>query len=63
METGLSSDQTVDFMISASPFETYKIASTDGYCKEIKASYDGVLKINNLPPGDYRILSRNKNNL
>ena len=63
METGLSSDQTVDFMISASPSGTYKISSTDGYCKEIKASHDGVLKINNLPPGDYRILSRNKNNL
>ena len=48
--------------ISASPSETYKISSIDGYFKEIKASDDGVLKINNLSPGEYRFLSQNKKN-
>ena len=62
IESDTPSDKTIDFTISASPSETYKISSIDGYSKEIKASDDGVLKINNLSPGEYRILSRNKKN-
>ena len=61
-KSNLPSDKTVDFIISASPSETYKISSINGYSKEIKASDDGVLKINNLSPGEYRILSQTKKN-
>ena len=62
IESDSASDKTVDFTISVSSAETYKILSVDGYCKEIKASDDGVLKINNLSPGEYRILSQNNKN-
>ena len=62
IESDTPSDKTIDFTISASPSETYKISSIDGYSKEIKASDDGVLKINNLSPGEYRILSQTKKN-
>ena len=62
IESNLPSDKTVDFIISASPSETYKISSIDGYYKEIKASDDGMLKIKNLSPGEYRILLQNKKN-
>lgn len=62
IESDLPSDKTVDFIISASPSETYKISSIDGYYKEIKASDDGMLKIKNLSPGEYRIFLQNKKN-
>ena len=62
IESDTPSDKTIDFTISASPSETYKISSINGYSKEIKASDDGVLKINNLSPGEYRILSQTKKN-
>ena len=34
IESDTPSDKTIDFTISASPSETYKISSIDGYSKE-----------------------------
>jgi serine/threonine protein kinase len=62
IESDLPSDKALNFMISASPSATYKISSIDGYYKEIKALDDGTLKINDLPPGEYKILSLNRKN-
>ena len=63
LESESPSEAAVDFIISASPLETYKIVSTAGYYKELQVSDDGVLKINGLLPGEYRILLQHKKDL
>ena len=53
-------DKTVDFAISVKASATYKISSLDGCSKEIKSSDTGLLEIKGLPPGEYRILAKEK---
>lgn len=53
-------DKTVDFAISVKASATYKISSLDGCSKEIKSSATGLLEIKDLPPGEYRILAKEK---